>query len=503
MSPEGLSVRLRRRAPWEAAELGLTLVRENFGAVMWPWLILTFQWAVLCGIITGLGHPFVGMLLFWWPLPLFERSLLHVLSRRAFGPAPTCWETLKAWRGSLRHGWVGALTLWRFAPHRAFLLPVWQLEGLTGQAADRRREALNRQGDKAMWWGIIWAHVELLCYVALLVFLIQVAPIRDPLWRELGDSFLDVESKGELIWPGWFDQLQFWVYAATVILLRPGYVAGGFTLYLNRRMQLEGWDLELAFRRLAARLTRVVAVLALGFLAFGMPMPAGAVEAVPLVEAVEPASAGSDPQQAVKAVLDSPEFEDHVTQKSWQWGDKEEGKEESSRSSFSMPGAGFVVHAVLYVLLAVALVFLVILIINWIKNMGISAPAPAGPSDRPVPVVRGSQAVRADEVFGDVPAEALRLWQAGDHRGALGLLYRGTLHELARRHRLDLGGALTEGECVRLVRSQVAGEAPDYLKKVTLCWQGLAYAHRVPDETLVHALCREWQVHLAVKEALA
>jgi hypothetical protein len=31
-------------------------------------------------------------------------------------------------------------------------------------------------------------------------------------------------------------------------------VAAGFTLYLNRRTELEAWDLELAFRHLQERL---------------------------------------------------------------------------------------------------------------------------------------------------------------------------------------------------------------------------------------------------------
>jgi hypothetical protein len=31
------------------------------------------------------------------------------------------------------------------------------------------------------------------------------------------------------------------------------FAAGGFSTYLNRRILLEGWDIELGFRRLAQR----------------------------------------------------------------------------------------------------------------------------------------------------------------------------------------------------------------------------------------------------------
>ena len=36
-------------------------------------------------------------------------------------------------------------------------------------------------------------------------------------------------------------------------IIEPFYVAGGFALYLNRRTALEGWDLEVALRRMGER----------------------------------------------------------------------------------------------------------------------------------------------------------------------------------------------------------------------------------------------------------
>ena len=41
-------------------------------------------------------------------------------------------------------------------------------------------------------------------------------------------------------------------YGAAVLVLEPFYVAAGFGLYLNRRTMLEGWDIEVALRRIAA-----------------------------------------------------------------------------------------------------------------------------------------------------------------------------------------------------------------------------------------------------------
>jgi hypothetical protein len=42
-------------------------------------------------------------------------------------------------------------------------------------------------------------------------------------------------------------------YAATTVI-EPFYVGGGFGLYLNRRTQLEAWDVEIAFRRMRKRI---------------------------------------------------------------------------------------------------------------------------------------------------------------------------------------------------------------------------------------------------------
>ena len=39
------------------------------------------------------------------------------------------------------------------------------------------------------------------------------------------------------------------VYAAAVLVLEPFYVASGFAMYLNRRVELEAWDVEQEFRR--------------------------------------------------------------------------------------------------------------------------------------------------------------------------------------------------------------------------------------------------------------
>jgi hypothetical protein len=53
--------------------------------------------------------------------------------------------------------------------------------------------------------------------------------------------------------PRWAQLLLLGAWWLSVSVVEPIYVAAGFGLYLHRRTQLEAWDVELVFRRLAAR----------------------------------------------------------------------------------------------------------------------------------------------------------------------------------------------------------------------------------------------------------
>ena len=77
------------------------------------------------------------------------------------------------------------------------------------------------------------------------------------------------------------------LYLFAVCVVEPFYVAGGFGFYINRRIYLEGWDIDLTFRKLASRVdqpARVGIVVALALALGGLaPAPIRADEqALPL-----------------------------------------------------------------------------------------------------------------------------------------------------------------------------------------------------------------------------
>ena len=82
MRIDRITVELRPRSSWEAAELGIALVRHHPRAIWKPWLIATLPVFV---VLNALGWwlellPWAA-LVFWWLKPVFDRIPLFVLSR--------------------------------------------------------------------------------------------------------------------------------------------------------------------------------------------------------------------------------------------------------------------------------------------------------------------------------------------------------------------------------------------------------------------------------------
>lgn len=99
--------------------------------------------------------------------------------------------------------------------------------------------------------------------------------------------------------------------------------------------------------------------------------------------------------------------------------------------------------------------------------------------------------IRPESLPDDVGAAARALWQAGEARAALSLLYRGALSRLVHGHRVPIRAASTEGECARLAARALPAEGSAYFTRLVQCWQSLVYAGRRPDDETVLALCAD------------
>jgi len=193
------------------------------------------------------GLLYVGGVIMWLFKPVYESMILFVLSRGIFGEYLTTSEVYASYKQWLKTGLLTSLFFWRFSPSRSFNMPVHLLEGLTGSKRKQRLTALHRvAGSHSAWLTVIGVHFEYVVALTLYVLLFYLLPDST---AEYLFSMLDGKND-QLLWV----ILGSVIYAITLFILEPFYVAAGFVLYLNRRTQLEAWDVELDFKKTADRI---------------------------------------------------------------------------------------------------------------------------------------------------------------------------------------------------------------------------------------------------------
>ena len=243
MQVEALAVALRPRSMAEAADLGAALVHQHARSV-WrsftPVLLIALAVALTCASF----KPWMPALVLFWLKPWLDRSLLFILSRAVFGQATTFGDI---WRQRRQVWWAQlpvTLTLRRLSPWRSFTQPIHQLEGLRGKPLRQRRAQLLRgKRSSAGWMHAAFANIEMALNGGVAAALLWFTP--DGLRAELFNWY-SADSMGASL-------LLTSVFAATMLALEPFYVAAGFAMYLNRRVELEAWDVEQEFRHAFGR----------------------------------------------------------------------------------------------------------------------------------------------------------------------------------------------------------------------------------------------------------
>lgn len=241
MQLEGLAVTLRPRPMAEAADLGVLLVQTYARSV---WRVYAPVWAavVLVALSTAEITPWLPALVVFWLKPWLDRSLLFVLSRAVFGEATHFADLWRQRKAVWWTQWPSSLSLRRLSPWRSYVQAVDQLEGQRGKAR-RRRCAQLLQGKRGAALGVQWvfASAETVLVLGALAIIVWVTPAGS------GSNLVE-----------WFSSNQQGVVVALllaavqsvmVLLLEPFFVAAGFLMYLNRRVELEAWDIEQEFRR--------------------------------------------------------------------------------------------------------------------------------------------------------------------------------------------------------------------------------------------------------------
>ncbi|WP_182335841.1 DUF4129 domain-containing protein [Stenotrophomonas acidaminiphila] len=513
MRIDQLDVVLRARSHWEAMELGTALVRRHAAAIWTPWLLLTGPVFVLLNLGGWWLDAFwLPALLMWWLKPVFERIPLYVISRGAFGAVPGTVQTLRA----QMHWGVRALPgylLWRrLSPARALLMPVDLLEG--GDAAQRRqrRRVLGgaAYGHATLLTLVCW-HFEVMLQVAGIALVFMFVPLDSlPESLRVAVSLIGSDTPA-WVWLGF--NLLAW---AAMTLIGPFYSGAGFGLYLNRRTQLEAWDVEIAFRRLRARLAQaapLVLVMVMGLAMLPLAAPVHAQDATAAAPAAHDnhktggsqATAAATPadvfgaaqvdtagfRQAAARAYDDPQLGASHTVCRWERrnaeADKPQPREFPGGQLFGAVAKllALLSEAALWILVGALLLVLVLTArwwLPWLRGSGRRRRREAESE------VTAHALQLPDTLPPDILASARRLWHDGKPRHALALLYRASLDELAQRADIVLPPGSTEAQCLRAARRMPQEADRRLFAHMVRTWQYAAYAGRVPSDDAFQAL---------------
>jgi hypothetical protein len=104
--------------------------------------------------------------------------------------------------------------------------------------------------------------------------------------------------------------------------------------------------------------------------------------------------------------------------------------------------------------------------------------------------------IRPESLPPDIGAAARALWDGGDQRAALALLYRGLLSRLAHVHEVPIRDSSTEGDCLALAARKLDAARVEYATQLVRTWQRAIYGGLTIDSATVHALCAGFARHL-------
>jgi hypothetical protein len=412
--------------------------------------------------------------------------------------------------------------LWRrFNPLRPGCLPLRVLENLKFRGLSRRKKTLQRGGlDFCAFISILGLSLETVLLGGELLFSLALAGLFRPdllsgLWENLGNIEIFI----------------FAAYCLNYILTESLTVCMGFGVYINSRVEVEGWDIEILLRRFAESGAErsgpaldktaesplpegsaadrgksqaaplggagVLLLLWLAPVLFPLPGYAGGPESAGMSGEVlsgsfEDLFAGQDEDasgEILAEILGSPDFGSEREG----WGIRFKNRGEAGELPEYLPapwmeavkkGFAYVLRFCVILVLGGAAVFLILRLAK-LRRWG--SPSPKNGSSRnlfdPPPEAPGALLNRAELFYGQ-----------GRYRDAWALCLAGAIAAYDRYRGLSFPPDATEYECLALVRSAAGGSSPADGSRgeeggpgeargfaaLVLCWVSLAYGGKVP-----------------------
>lgn len=525
MNLDQVTIEIRPRQAWEAVDLGILMAKRWWLPLMKAWLLVSLPFLLL-SLFIPVAHLWLSTLLLWWLKPLFERPLLHILSHAVFNDLPSVRSTVKRFPALAMQQIFASLTWRRFSPSRSMDLAVLQLEGLKGARRQERLRLLHREDSApAGWLTFIGANLEGFLAFGIIGFIAAMIPSEiDIDWANI---FLDQDS-------AYLQYTKAIIWYITMTLVAPFYIACGFALYLNRRIKLEAWDIDIAFRRIVNKRHNSMQTLCfalalcIGLFTMDAHKPVYAQDDSSAITDEQPETSEStstlrateilandytdiSDRTAAKKIINKVIKQDEFSHKEIEHRikffepDEEEKDEDNAfiewlinflKKTENDTGIGIATGLeILLWAVVIALIFWVAFRYrHWLAAQFVRVKA--APEARKKPATLFGMAITRESLPADISSAALQLLQQQDTRAAIALLYRACLYRLIFVG-VDIEDGHTENECVTLMRAYFSTQQNtttqiDYFSQLSAIWQRLAYGHLAPDQHIAEQLCSQW-----------
>ena len=275
---------INRKEFREAADAGLLLWRENFINFIPFFAVPLWILAFLLRIILPGDFRYFSWLIIWLLKPLFDRIIVHIISIKFFNKEENFIKLFTGLGKTIIRGLAGDLLWRRFSPLRAVTLPMRVLEKNINKTKTfaARKKILQNGGIDYCFILTVWGlAVEFALLFGLIFFNFTISELM-----------FDVS----LLWSS-AQEMEIYLYAfwcINYILIETVYICMGFSLYINSRVIVEGWDLEILFRNL-----KKIAVVFFAFFIFLAPAEGNADDKI---------TQSGVPLEELRTVLDSPDF---------------------------------------------------------------------------------------------------------------------------------------------------------------------------------------------------
>jgi len=501
MKVENLAIDLRNRSNWEAIDLGFTLARKWFLRLWGAWLL-----AALPVFVFVLGTTYLInneiytswiFVLFWWLKPLYEQPLLYILSRQLFSEPVKLGDVLKNYFNVIKPQ-LGALLLWRrFSLSRSFNNPVAMLENLHGKS---RRERLNvlhaQQSSTSQWLTIVCLHIEYFICFAALIFIASLVP------SEYNSNLLNTFMGGED--SVWMSIITYVAYFISMSIVAPMYVAAGFALYINRRIKLEGWDIELAFKRMNNRIesgsskklvtNKTSPITLLTCLPFAACLLFGTLAPNYSYADSNSTITQETAKNIIEEVLQHEDFGEKNIENEWVFVGTD--TEEESKLPFESilklsQSLKLLIEALIWLTIIGLILWLISKYSHWLNWLNLNSRSKNEAASIPNKIL--GMDIGKESLPDDIPARFKQLIDSKQYRAALGLLYRATLSVIVHRGDIEIPTSATEQECSQLVTKKRSKEESSFFKALTQSWVMLAYADKTPSQETLIKLCDGWK----------